>query len=63
MLQTAERQAFGGESPYAVRKAYASEAADLPGRAGCCAARGLLCNTPPPREVKTLRFSPPLIFF
>jgi len=53
---------FGGESPNELQSAVASEAADLPGRAGLLSRRGPGHETPhPPREVRTNLFSPPFV--
>ena len=54
---------FGGESPNELQSAVASEAADLPGRAGLLSRPGSCHATPhPPREVRTNLFSPPFYF-
>ena len=54
---------FGGESPNELQSAVASEAADLPGRAGLLSRRRSCHATPhPPREVRTNLFSPPFYF-
>src|SRR5258708_3852546 len=44
--KTQKDKLFGGESPNELRKAVASEAADLPGRAGLLSRRGYCHATP-----------------